>query len=46
MSVGELEELIQDRYASLDVARESIAVVEEEKEDKKAPEEDFAPHDE
>jgi hypothetical protein len=46
LSTDELQEIIEDRLAALDVARESIAVVKEDEGEEKAPEEDFAPHDE
>jgi hypothetical protein len=46
LSTDELQEIVENRLAALDVARETIAVVEEEEAEEKAPEEDFAPHDE
>ena len=46
LSIEELNEAIQERLASMDVRQERVAVVEEEEVEEKAPEEDFAPHDE
>jgi hypothetical protein len=45
LTVEELEEIVQARYAEMDVVHEVVAVA-EEGEESKAPEEDFAPRDE